>query len=473
MTASDYLCLTPLLIIACAPIIIMLTLSVVRNYNVIFGFSLIALIAAFVSVIIMNHLTPRPLGVLFLFDGYGNFFLGLIIVASLLITILSHSYNYLQSDKEEYFIILFIATLGASILVVANHFISFFIGIETLSVSLFILIAYRRSRDYSIEASVKYLVLASVSSAFLLFGMALIYAAAGTMSFNGIGLILVAAKTFPLIITVGFGMMIVGVGFKLALVPFHMWTPDVYHGAPAPVTAFIASVSKAAVMAVLLRFFFAIKGFQNIPIFTVISVIAILTMFVGNFLAIREKNIKRILAYSSIANLGYLLITLLTGSNEGVNSAIFYIISYVITTLGAFGIISLLSQSSHDTDRLESYKGLFWRQPWLAAVFTITLLSLAGIPLTSGFMAKFYIVFAGLKSNLVALVISLIINSVIGLYYYLRIINTLFATGDNEKLPRVSFSGHLVLGVIALVILWLGLFPGSLVDAIAQYSVLR
>ena len=473
MTASDYLCLTPLLIIACAPIIIMLTLSVVRNYNVIFGFSVIALVAAFVSVIIMNPLTPHPLGVLFLFDGYANFFLGLIIAASLLITLLSHSYNQLQSEKEEYFIILFIATLGASILVVANHFISFFIGIETLSVSLFILIAYRRSRDYSIEASVKYLVLASVSSAFLLFGMALIYAASGTMSFNGIGLILAAAKTFPLIITVGFGMMIVGVGFKLALVPFHMWTPDVYHGAPAPVTAFIASVSKAAVMAVLLRFFFAIKGFQNIPIFTVISVIAILTMFVGNFLAIREKNIKRILAYSSIANLGYLLITLLTGSNEGVNSAIFYIISYVVTTLGAFGIISLLSQSSHDTDQLESYKGLYWRHPWLAAVFSLTLLSLAGIPLTSGFMAKFYVVFAGLKSDLLALVISLIINSVIGLYYYLRIINTLFSTGDNEKLPKVSFSGHFVLGVIALVILWLGLFPGSLVDAIAQYSILR
>lgn len=473
MTATDYICLTPLLIIACAPIIIMLTLSVVRNYNVIFGFSVIALIAASFSVIFINSFAPHPLGVLFLFDGYGNFFLGLIIVASLLITILSYSYNQVQSEREEYFIILFIATLGAAILVVANHFISFFVGIETLSVSLFILIAYRRSRDYSIEASVKYLVLASVSSAFLLFGMALIYAAAGTMNFNGIGIILAASKTYPLIITVGFGMMIVGVGFKLALVPFHMWTPDVYHGAPAPVTAFIASVSKAAVMAVLLRFFFVIKGFHNIPIFTVISVISILTMFIGNFLAIREKNLKRILAYSSIANLGYLLITLLTGSNEGVNSAIFYIISYVFTTLGAFGIISLLSQSSHDTDRLESYKGLFWRQPWLAVVFTLTLLSLAGIPLTSGFMAKFYIVFAGLKSDLLALVISLIINSVIGLYYYLRIINTLFSTGDNEKLPKVSFSGHIVLGVIALVILWLGLFPGSLVDVIAQYSILK
>jgi NADH-quinone oxidoreductase subunit N len=379
----------------------------------------------------------------------------------------------LQSGREEYLIVLFIATLGASVLVVANHFISFFLGLEILSVSLFILIAYRRSRDYSIEASVKYLVLASVSSAFLLFGMALIYTSTGTMNFNSLSKVLLAFDSFPLIIIAGFGMIIVGVGFKLALVPFHMWTPDVYHGAPAPVTAYIASVSKAAVMAVLLRFFFAIKAFQNIPIFTVISVIAILTMFIGNFLAIREKNLKRILAYSSIANLGYLLITLLTGSSEGVNSAVFYIISYVITTLGAFGIISLLSPDSHDTDRLESYRGLFWRQPWAAAVFSLVLLSLAGIPLTSGFMAKFYIFFAGLKSDLIALVISLVINSVIGLYYYLRIINTLFSAGGDEKLPKISISGNVILGLIAVIILWLGIFPGGLINAIAQYSVLK
>lgn len=473
MSASEYLHLLPLLIIAGAPIVIMLVLSVVRNYRVIFGFSLIALAFAFISVFYINSLPPHQIGVLFFFDGFANFLLGLIILATLLIAILSYNYNQGQSGREEYLIVLFIAALGASVLVVANHFITFFIGLETLSVSLFILIAWRRSRDYSIEASVKYLVLASVSSAFLLFGMALIYTSTGTMSFISLSAALLALDAFPIIVVAGFGMIIVGVGFKLALVPFHMWTPDVYHGAPAPVTAFIASVSKAAVMAVLLRFFFAIKAFQNIPIFTVISVIAILTMFTGNFLAIRERNLKRILAYSSIANLGYLLITLLTGSSEGVNSAIFYLISYVITTLGAFGIISLLSPDSHDSDRLESYRGLFWRQPWVSAVFALTLLSLAGIPLTSGFMAKFYIFFAGLKSDLFALVISLVINSVIGLYYYLRIINTLFSTGGEETLPRVSFSGNFILGLIALIILWLGIFPGGLIDAFAHYSLLK
>ncbi len=473
MSSSDYIYLIPLMIIAGAPIVIMLVLTIIRNYHLIFGISVLFLVSAFISVFFINSLPSHPVGVLFLFDGFGNFFLGLIILATLLIAILSYDYNQKQSGREEYLIVLFIAALGASVLVVANHFISFFLGLETLSLSLFILIAYRRSRDYSIEASVKYLVLASVSSAFLLFGMALIYTFTGSMSFSSLSSLLFTYDTFPLLIITGFGMMIVGVGFKLALVPFHMWTPDVYHGAPVPVTAFIATVSKAAVLAVFLRFFFTMKGFMNIPIFTVISVIAILTMFVGNFLAIREKNLKRILAYSSIANLGYLMITFLTGSSEGSNAATFYIISYVITTLGAFGIVSLVSPESHDTDQLESYRGLFWKQPWVAAVFSLVLLSLAGIPLTSGFMAKFYIFFAGLKSNLIALVISLVINSVIGLYYYLRIINTLFSAPADENLPKVSLSGNLLLGVITLIILWLGILPGGLVDAIAHYSLLK
>ena len=473
MTASDYICLMPLIIIAAAPVTMMLALSIARSYLFIYIFSILALGAAFCSVLLMNPVLPHPIGMVFIFDGFSNFFLGVIIVASLFVMILSHSYNRVQLDREEYLIIIFTASLGASVLVVANHFISFFIGLETLSVSLFILIAFRRIRDYSIEASVKYLVLASVSSAFLLFGMALIYAATGTMNFQEIGMAIASASSFPIIISMGFGMMIVGMGFKLALVPFHMWTPDVYQGAPAPVTAFIASVSKAGMLAVLIRFFFAIRAFENFAIFATISVIAILTMFIGNFLAIRENNVKRILAYSSIANLGYLMITPLTGTNEGVNSAIFYIISYVFTTLGAFGIVSLLSESSHDSDQLESYRGLFWRHPWLTTVFSFMLLSLAGIPLTSGFMGKFYIALAGLGSNLLTLVIILILNSVIGLYYYLRIIVTLFSTGGEQKFPKVGLSGHVVLGLLVVIILWLGVYPGWLVNMISQYSLIR
>ena len=197
--------------------------------------------------------------------------------------------------------------------------------------------------------------------------------------------------------------------------------------------------------------------------------IAIFSMFVGNLLAIRQQNIKRILAYSSISNMGYILVTLLVGGESGISSAIFYIISYIITTLGAFGVIALLSDRNHDADMLEYYKGLFWKRPWVAFVFTITMLSLAGIPLTAGFMAKFYIVFAGVDSKLWLLVGSLILNSVIGLYYYLRVVSTMFSTANNQTLPVISFMGQLTLGLIVISIFWLGVFPQWIFQLISQF----
>jgi NADH-quinone oxidoreductase subunit N len=272
----------------------------------------------------------------------------------------------------------------------------------------------------------------------------------------------------PLVIS-GFGMMMVGIGFKLALVPFHMWTPDVYQGAPAPVSAYIATVSKGAVMAILIRFFFNLRGFDNHYLFIAISGIAILSMFVGNILAIRQKNIKRLLGYSSIANMGYLIIILLTGSSKGIQASIFYLISYFFTTLGAFGIISLLSTYEYEAERIDDFKGLFWKRPWIAIVFTLSLLSLAGIPVTAGFIAKFYIILEGMKAGLMVLIISMIINSVIGLYYYLRIITTLFSTANDTKLPELSFIGSVSLAIIGLSILILGVYPGWLIDIIVRF----
>ncbi len=275
----------------------------------------------------------------------------------------------------------------------------------------------------------------------------------------------------PLVIS-GFGMMMVGIGFKLALVPFHMWTPDVYQGAPAPVTAYIATVSKGAVMAVLIRFFFNIRGFDNHYLFIVISGIAILSMFIGNLLAIRQQNIKRLLAYSSIANMGYLIIILLTGSNKGIQASIFYLVSYFITTIGAFGVISLLSTCQYEAEKIEDYKGLFWKRPWIAIVFTLSLLSLAGIPVTAGFIAKFYVIFEGMKAGLMVLVFSMIINSVIGLYYYLRVITTMFSAANETKLPTLSLTGNITLSLIALSILILGVYPGWLINIIMKFVTL-
>jgi len=473
MTATDFLCLTPLLIIAVAPVVIMIVVSVLRNYEVVYGFSVLSLLLALASVFFIVPAIPHTIETLFIIDIYSLFFLGIIILSALLVALLSYDYiKQLQGVREEYYIILFTSTLGATLLAVADHFVLFFLGLETLSISLYILIAFQRSKDSSIEAGIKYLILASVSSAFLLFGMALIYTALGTMQFNGIvSALSKSGQISPLVIS-GFGMMMVGIGFKLALVPFHMWTPDVYQGAPAPVTAYIATVSKGAVMAVLIRFFFNIRGFDNKYIFTVITGIAILSMFIGNLLAIRQHNIKRLLAYSSIANMGYIIIILLTGTNKGIQASIFYLVSYFITTIGAFGVISLLSTCRHEAEKIEDYRGLFWKRPWIALVFTLSMLSLAGIPLTAGFIAKFYVIFEGMKAGLMVLVFALIINSVIGLYYYLRVITTMFSSASETKFPALSLTGNITLSLIALSILILGVYPGWLINIIMKYVTL-
>jgi len=470
MNVTDFLCLTPLLIIAIAPIVLMIVISIIRNHEVVFGFSIVSLILAFTSIFYILPEVPHSIEPLFIIDSFSIFFLGIIILSALLVTFLSYDFiKQLDGVKEEYYIILFTSTLGALLLAVANHFILFFLGIEMLSISLYILIAFQKSKDNSIEAGIKYLILASVSSAFLLFGMALIYTAAGTMQFKEIVSVVSNMVFLSPLIVAGFGMMMVGVGFKLALVPFHMWAPDVYQGAPAPVSAYIATVSKGAVMAVLIRFFFNIKGFDNQYLFITISAIAILSMFAGNILALRQKNIKRLLAYSSIANMGYLIIILLTGTNKGIQASVFYLISYFVTTIGAFGVISLLSTCNIEAEKIDDYKGLFWKRPWIAIVFTLSLLSLAGIPITAGFIAKFYVIFESMKAGLMVLVFSMIINSVIGLYYYLRVITKMFSTSDETKLPSLSLIGKITLALISMSIILLGVYPGWLIDIIVKF----
>lgn len=473
MTQRDLLCLTPFLIIAIAPVVIMIVVSILRNYKVVYGFSVLSLLAAFSSIFIILPAVPHTIEPLFIIDGYSLFFLGIIIISALFVTFLSYDYiKLLQGVKEEYYIIIFTATLGASLLAVANHFILFFLGIETLSISLYILIAFQRSKSNSIEAGIKYLILASVSSAFLLFGMALIYTAFGTMQFTAIVKSLGSGGELSLLVVSGFGMMIVGIGFKLALVPFHMWTPDVYQGAPAPVSAYVATASKGAVMAVFIRFFFNLRGFENHYLIGAVSAIAILSMFVGNILAIKQKNIKRLLGYSSIANMGYLIIILLTGSNRGIQASVFYLISYFFTTLGAFGVVTLLSTCETEAEMIDDFKGLFWKRPGIAIVFTLALLSLAGIPITAGFIAKFYVVFEGLKAGLIVLVVALIINSVIGLYYYLRIITMLFSPASDTKLPELTLIGNFSLAIIGISIIVLGVYPGWLIEIIERLVTL-
>jgi NADH-quinone oxidoreductase subunit N len=352
------------------------------------------------------------------------------------------------------------------VLTAATHFASFFLGIEILSVSLYGLAAYLRHSDKSLEAGVKYLILAALSSAFILFGMALVYAETGAMAFAEI-----AARTHtaagPLFLP-GLVLIIVGVGFKLAVAPFHLWTPDVYEGAPAPVTAFIATASKGAVFALVLRYLTLIDIRHHAPLALVITGIAVLSMFAGNLLALLQTNVKRILAYSSISHLGYLLVTILASGPLALSAAALYLTAYVITTLGAFGVITVLSQGDRDADRMQDYEGLAWNNPWLAAVFTAMLLSLAGIPLTAGFVGKFSVVAAGVGSALWLVVITLVVNSVIGLFYYLRIILVLFSRPPEAARMEAQTSrmGSVMLAVLTLLLLVVGIYPGPIIELI-------
>ncbi len=471
MTAADFICLAPLIIIASAPVIIMMTLTFSRNNLVIYGFSLLMFLMAAASLIFILPKLPHKIEPLITFDLFGVIFLGIIIVSGFIITVFSYLYFKNHGDqKEEYYIILFVAILGAAILVLSEHFVSFFLGLETLSISLYILIAYIKYRDYSVEAGIKFLVIASVSTSFLLFGMALLYAATGSLDFPGVAAVIQGEPSSALLL-IGIGMILAGIGFKMALVPFHMWAPDVYQGAPVPVTMFIATISKGAVIVVALRLFFAIGVPKNQIIYIVISLIAILTMFTGNLLALRQNNLKRLLAYSSIAHMGYIVITLLTGTGNGAQAAVFYLVSYFITLLAAFGVISLLSDHYCDFGDIEDMKGLYYSNPWIAAVLTLSMFSFAGIPLTAGFIAKFYIVLEGIRSSMWILAFSIIINTVISLYYYLTVIKTMFVSTGDYVPVKFPLTGNLILAVLSLAIIILGIIPSLLTGLLSEIRV--
>jgi NADH-quinone oxidoreductase subunit N len=271
----------------------------------------------------------------------------------------------------------------------------------------------------------------------------------------------------------GWGMIIVGVGFKLAVVPFHLWTPDVYEGAPAPVTAFVATVSKGSMFALLLRYFTQADVHASSALFLVLSLIAIASMFAGNLLALLQNNIKRLLAYSSIAHLGYLLVALLASGALAVTAVAFYLVAYFVSTLSAFGIVTVLSGREREADAMIDYQGLFWRRPWLTGMFTATLFSLAGIPLTAGFVGKFYIVAASVGSALWLLVLILVVNSAIGLFYYLRVVVAMFIHPSKREevslpAPSLSLAGSVVLVGLALLLFWLGVYPSPIIKLIQK-----
>jgi NADH-quinone oxidoreductase subunit N len=409
--------------------------------------------------------------------------------ASLVVVALAHGYFrdrqiHGENQREELYLLVLLATLGSAVLAASIHFASLLLGLELLSISLYALIAYRRQSEPALEAGLKYLVLAAASSAFMLFGMALIYAQTGGLDLAALrdGL----AGTPPeggsagpaspsVLVAAGLGLLFAGIGFKLALVPFHTWTPDVYAGAPAPVTAFVASVSKGGVVAVTLRLVEEV-GEGSRALFVPLAAVAIASMIIGNLLALLQDDVKRLLAYSSIAHLGYLLVALLAAVPLRAEATAYYLAAYVVTILIAFGVVAVLSGGTTDTSALEDYRGLFWRRPWLATLFTASLLSLAGIPLTAGFLGKVYVLLAGVEAATWLPVFALVAGSVIGLFYYLRVVLVLFAplepgaepagAGDDPARRPLAAPSVAALSLLAVPLVWLGVHPEPLMRLI-------
>jgi NADH-quinone oxidoreductase subunit N len=461
VTATDLAALLPLLILAYGATALLVGGAFWRNHAGVASIAAVLLALSFGAALAVLPLAPRQVTALLRVDALTLFFQALLALGGLALALLS--VDYLATSplgRERYYVLLLFAVSGMGVLVGSTHFASFFLGLETVSVSLFGLIGFALRRPASQEAGIKYLVLAGTSLSFLLLGMAFLYFQYGTMQFAA----LAAAPPPSLLVFLGLGLILVGFAYKLALAPFHMWAPDVYQGAPAPVTALVATGSKAAMFALLLRFTPVFLGRDQGELFTALTVLAILTMFTGNLLALLQRNLKRLLAYSSVAHMGYLLIPLLAGGAIGTASLSFYFVSYFITTIAAFGVVAALSQGSEEVEDLEDYRGLGFARPVLAATLALAMVSLAGIPLTVGFMAKFYIFSAAAQARLWLLLVVGVANSGLSAYYYLRVLAALYSRPAPARTWRpVRPASAVTLTVLSAALVVLGIYPAPLI----------
>ena len=482
-TIQHFIALAPLLITSLTVVVVMLAIAWRRNHSQTFLLSVAGLNLALLSIFPALKVAPLAVTPLLMMDNFAYLYIGLILAATLACVTLAHAYlgeggTGYPGNREELYLLMLLAATGGIVLVSAQHLAGLFIGLELLSVPVYGLVAYAFFNKRSLEAGIKYMVLSAAGSAFLLFGMALLYAEAGSLSFSGIGQALAATGVPAPLAQLGLGMMLVGLAFKLSLVPFHLWTPDVYEGAPAPVAAFLATASKVAVFAVMVRLFQITPSATTGVMSDVLTVIAIASILFGNLLALTQNNLKRLLGYSSIAHFGYLLIALVASKGMAMEAIGVYLITYVLTSLGAFGVITLMSSpyKGRDADALYEYRGLFWRRPYLTAVMTVMMLSLAGIPLTAGFIGKFYIIATGVEAHQWWLVASLILGSAIGVFYYLHVMVTLYLV--EPKLHRHDAplnweqkAGGVMLLAVSVLVFFLGVYPQPMLELVQRATL--
>ncbi|MCE2413595.1 NADH-quinone oxidoreductase subunit N [Candidatus Poribacteria bacterium] len=409
---------------------------------------------------------------MFKVDNFSLFFNIIFLVSTILVALISMSYLDRDDRKQgPYYLLILLATLGMMLMAAGNELIIVFLGLELMSLSLYVLAGYFRDNPASSEAGMKYLLLGAFASAFFLYGIALIYGGAGTTNVPAIAEAITAPNKSPLLLA-GMFLLIVGFGFKVAIVPFHQWAPDVYEGAPTTIAAFISAGPKAAGFAAFLRIFMEALPSLQVEWSGVVIVLAMLTMTVGNVIAIAQTSIKRMLAYSSIAHAGYVLIGLAAANNDGISSAMLYLLVYCVMNIGAFGAVILAKTEDGESLMISDYAGLGLRKPLLAMFMTIMLLSLAGFPPTAGFVGKFYVFKSAVQAGHIWLVIIGAINTAISAFYYLRVVVTMYMREPEEELPFASYPSTLVVGLVlaAIGVLLIGVLP-SLMLAPAQNSV--
>jgi len=403
-------------------------------------------------------------------DGFAVFAMTVVLLATLLALLLSSSYLQREHlEGAEYFTLMLCSATGMMLMVSANDLVTIFLSLEILSIALYVLAAFDRKRTDSQEAGLKYFLLGSFSSAVFLYGVALVYGGTGTTNLTGIADFL--ATTTLLhdgVLLLGIAFLLVGLGFKVAAAPFHMWTPDVYQGSPTPVTAFMASATKAAAFAALLRVFVGAFSLYSVDWRPIVFGLAVLSLVVGSVAAIVQTDVKRMLAYSSISHAGYVLIAVQAATAKGTSAALFYVLTYAVMTIGAFGVVAVVARRGDDEHALATYRGLAGRQPLLAGAFTLFLLAQAGVPLTGGFVAKLSVFSAAVDQRQYALALIGMLAAAVAAFVYLRIIVTMYAPADDEEQPtfraRVDYGTGAAITIAGAAVLFLGVLPGGTLD---------
>jgi NADH-quinone oxidoreductase subunit N len=468
-TNIDYARFLPEIILTLAGILIMF-MEAVRQEGKRTGAGAVAILALVLALAAALLATPGPAfqGMLVI-DGMATFFRTLVVVVGLLVVFSSTDYLRREGQESgEYYALVLFSIVGQCVMVSANELVMIFIGLEISSIASYILAGYLRDDARNNESALKYFLLGSFATAFLLYGVAWMYGATGSTNLTAIRASLISGTPPPeALIGVAAALIFVGLAFKISAAPFQGWAPDVYQGAPAPVSAFLTVGPKAAAFAVLLRIFMGSLETVASRWMPAVWVCALATMVVGNFAAILQSNIKRLLAYSSIAHAGYVLVAVAANSGTGSAAVMFYLAAYAFTNIGAFAVVTYFSRKGERYVSIDDFAGLAQRQPGMAAMLTIFLLSLIGVPLTGGFFGKFYIFKAALDANLIWLTVIGLLNSAVAAYYYLRILVVMYFREPGESVETLPPAGALlqiaVYGSAAGTLL-LGIFPSLVLD---------